>query len=75
LILTGYLMGMGVRYFIHGSMEVEGMEFAVIGFIIPGLIALWMDRYGLLEALTSLATLSVIVRVILVLFFGKEISP
>jgi len=75
LILVGYLIGMAARHFLRGSMAAEGLEFEVIGFIIPGLIALWIDRYGLLESLTSLVTVSVLVRVILVLLFGKEINP
>ncbi len=75
LILVGYLMGMAARYFIQGSLKAEGLDFEVIGFIIPGLIALWIDRYGLLESLTSLITISILVRIILVLLFGKEINP
>ncbi len=75
LVLIGYLMGMLVRYFLRGSMQAEGLEFDVIGFIIPGLIALWIDRYGLVESLASLVTISILVRLMLVLLFGKEINP
>ncbi|EMK01637.1 MULTISPECIES: poly-gamma-glutamate biosynthesis protein PgsC [unclassified Leptospira] len=50
-------------------------EVRAVGHIIPGLIAVWMDRQGWLETLASLLTASVIVRLILILFLGKELLP
>ena len=47
-------------------------EFTVIGYIIPGLIAIWIDRQGLVETLSALLTASVVVRLILILVFGAE---
>lgn len=44
----------------------------VIGYIIPGLIALWVDRQGLVETLAPLVTSAVVVRLVLVLL-GMEI--
>ncbi|MGJ4747058.1 poly-gamma-glutamate biosynthesis protein PgsC [Leptospira sp. SA-E8] len=55
---------------IHSESEVKA-----VGHIIPGLIAVWMDRQGWLETLASLLTASVIVRLILILFLGKELLP
>ncbi|TGL36668.1 poly-gamma-glutamate biosynthesis protein PgsC [Leptospira koniambonensis] len=52
-----------------------GSEVKAVGHIIPGLIAVWMDRQGWLETLASLLTASVIVRLILILFLGKELLP
>lgn len=40
---------------------------AVIGFIIPGLIALWLDRQGVTETFAGLMTSSAIVRLVLIL--------
>ncbi len=73
LILAGYLIGMAIRTFVEGS-EIEGVEFSVIGFIIPGLIAIWIDRRGIVQSLCSLITVSVIVRLILVLLFGAALG-
>jgi len=39
---------------------------AVIGFIIPGLIALWMDRTGPVLTLSPLIVASVVVRLVLI---------
>jgi poly-gamma-glutamate biosynthesis protein PgsC/CapC len=46
--------------------------FRVIGYIIPGLIALWMDRQGWLETVSPLLTSSVVVRLVL-LIVGVEV--
>jgi poly-gamma-glutamate biosynthesis protein PgsC/CapC len=40
---------------------------SVIGYIVPGLIALWIDRQGLIETVGPLMTSSVIVRLVLIL--------
>ena len=47
----------------------------VIGYIIPGLIALWFDRQGILETLTTLAAASAVVRIILILIYGNDFLP
>jgi len=49
-------------------------EFAVIGYVIPGLIAIWMDRQGVIETLAALVTSSVVVRLVLMLVFGAELQ-
>jgi poly-gamma-glutamate biosynthesis protein PgsC/CapC len=38
----------------------------VIGYIIPGLIALWIDRQGMVQTLSALATSAVVVRLVLI---------
>jgi poly-gamma-glutamate biosynthesis protein PgsC/CapC len=72
MILVGYLVGMLLRWstgaFGHASIDLQ-----VIGFIIPGLIALWLDRQGIVETLSALVTASVAVRLILVLVVGQEL--
>lgn len=73
LILAGYLVGFAVRTFL-GTAEIEGIEFSVIGFIIPGLIAIWVDRRGIVESLCSIVIVSIIVRLILALLFGSELK-
>ena len=50
-----------------------GTELQVIGFIIPGLIAIWLDRQGIVETLAALVTASVVVRLILVVV-GAELT-
>jgi poly-gamma-glutamate biosynthesis protein PgsC/CapC len=62
MILFGYLAGMLVSQ--YTSQQSSGFE--VIGYIIPGLIALWMDRQGIVQTLSSLTIVTVIVRLVLV---------
>lgn len=49
-----------------GRGEVVFLELGVIGFIIPGLIALWFHRQGVLQTLAGLLVTSVLVRLALI---------
>ena len=73
MILAGYLTGMIAGRVVSGVAGGEEM-YPVIGFIIPGLIAIWLDRRGVVESICSLITASVIVRLILILIFGVGIN-
>lgn len=73
MILAGYLTGMLARLLVGGPAGGDEM-YPVIGFIIPGLIAIWLDRRGVLESFCSLITASVMVRLILILIFGAELT-
>ncbi len=42
-------------------------DYEVIGYIIPGLIGIWIDRQGLVETLGILLTASTLVRLVLIL--------
>ncbi len=72
MILVGYAVGMLVRWSVGSFGAVGGIELEVVGFIIPGLIALWLDRQGVVETLAALLTASVVVRLVLVLALGME---
>ena len=74
MILAGYLIGMAARYFFGEMMSTQAEEVPVIGFIVPGLIAIWLDRRGVIESLSALITASVIVRLILILIYGVELN-
>jgi poly-gamma-glutamate biosynthesis protein PgsC/CapC len=72
MILVGYLIGMLIRWSTTGITPGVADDYVVIGFIIPGLIAIWLDRQGVFSTICSLATASVVVRLVLVVFFGTE---
>jgi len=74
MILAGYLTGMVARYLAGAQTEEAALHYAVIGFIVPGLIAIWLDRRGIVESLCSLITASVVVRLVLILIFGSELN-
>jgi poly-gamma-glutamate biosynthesis protein PgsC/CapC len=68
-ILIGYLVGLVFRMWLD-SQVTPFTEGAVIGFIIPGLIAIWYQRQGVLETTLSLLTAAIIVRMVLVVMLG-----
>lgn len=75
MILVGYLVGMAVRALSEGTVSVTGDPLGVIGFIIPGLIALWLARQGVVETLASLLCASAVVRLLLIAMTGAELMP
>jgi len=77
MILVGFLLGALVRMAplwvgVASASPTLPACFAVIGFILPGLIALWIDRQGLIETIAPLVTSSVVVRLALILV-GMEV--
>jgi poly-gamma-glutamate biosynthesis protein PgsC/CapC len=68
-ILIGYLVGLAFRTWLD-SQVTPFTEGAIIGFIIPGLIAIWYQRQGVLETTLSLLTAAIIVRMVLVVMLG-----
>lgn len=74
MILVGYSMGFLIRSL--GILELPNgtIDLNIIGYIIPGLIAIWIDRQGLVESLSALTIASVIVRMLLILITGGELK-
>jgi poly-gamma-glutamate biosynthesis protein PgsC/CapC len=72
MILVGFAMGALLRSFGTLPLPMTTIDLSIIGYIIPGLIAIWIDRQGLLESLSALIIASVIVRIILILITGGE---
>jgi len=76
MILVGYLVRIMFDFLPLGSLaSIEFLAtgdaaFTVIGYIIPGLIAIWMDRQGWVETLSALIAASVAIRLVLILIFG-----
>ena len=68
MVLTGYLVGLAMSQLAGGYDD----PLDVIGHIIPGLIAIWLDRQGVTETVSSLITISAVVRLILVLLVGGD---
>jgi poly-gamma-glutamate biosynthesis protein PgsC/CapC len=73
MILVGFLVGGLVRNFFSFEVSTLQVDLSVIGFIIPGLIAIWLDRQGLVETLSTLLVCSALVRMCLILVKGGEV--
>ncbi|MGD9038300.1 MAG: poly-gamma-glutamate biosynthesis protein PgsC [Desulfobacteraceae bacterium] len=72
MILVGFAMGALLRSFGTLPLPMTTVDLSIIGYIIPGLIAIWIDRQGLVESFSALLIASVIVRIILILITGGE---
>jgi poly-gamma-glutamate biosynthesis protein PgsC/CapC len=70
MILVGFLLGSLVRTGIGVGTPVGPFEIDVIGYIIPGLLAIWMDRQGVVVTMSSAVTASVLTRLSGLLMLG-----
>ncbi|MBU0519788.1 poly-gamma-glutamate biosynthesis protein PgsC [bacterium] len=72
-ILIGFLLGYLSRELVlHNLFEVD-IRFQAIGFIIPGLIANWMERQGLFKTIAGVIIAASAVRLLLIIITGGEI--
>jgi len=70
MILIGFCLGSLVRVSVGAGRPVGPFEVDVIGYIIPGLIAIWMDRQGVVVTGCSALTATVITRLSSLLVLG-----
>jgi poly-gamma-glutamate biosynthesis protein PgsC/CapC len=70
MILIAFLLGSLVRAVVGVGTPVGPFEVDVIGYIIPGLIAIWMDRQGIVVTVGSALTASVLTRLTGLLMLG-----
>ncbi len=70
-IILGFILGYVSRNLLFSP--IEDISIAVIGNIIPGLIANWMDRQGVLKTISAVLITAVIVQLAVMLLSGGEI--
>ncbi len=74
-IIIGYLLGYLTRVYPAVSLEALKFDITTIGFVVPGLIAYWMQRQGIIETISTMLIAAVIVRLILIILTGGAIFP
>lgn len=74
MILVGFAMGFLIRSLSPLELPMGAVDLTIIGYIIPGLIAIWIDRQGLVESMSALIVASTIVRLLLILITGGELK-
>ena len=67
-LILGFFFGFLSRNFIFFSQDMVSL--AVIGNIIPGLIANWMDRQGVIRTISVIILTAVMVKLAIILLFG-----
>jgi len=61
-ILIGFLLGALTRSAVGAGTPLAPLELDVVGYVIPGLLAIWMDRQGVVVTITSAITASIATR-------------
>ncbi len=71
-LLLGFILGYLSKIYLSDINEVN--DLSVIGNIIPGLIASWMDRQGILRTISVILITSSIVAMTLIIISGGEVN-
>jgi poly-gamma-glutamate biosynthesis protein PgsC/CapC len=73
-VLLGFVFGWAAKNLFTLSLPTYSLEFASIGHIIPGLIANWMERQGVVKTLCVMIVTAVIVRILLMIITGEAVT-
>ncbi|MEO0021339.1 MAG: poly-gamma-glutamate biosynthesis protein PgsC [candidate division WOR-3 bacterium] len=72
-ILIGYLLGYVTKIFPPVTIDSLRLDLSVIGYVIPGLIAYWMNRQGVVETLSSMILAAVLTRLVILVISGGSV--
>ena len=72
-VLIGFAFGALSRQLLVVHVSGVPLDLSTIGFVIPGLIANWMERQGVLPTLCVMTSTAVLVRLLLMLLSGGNI--
>lgn len=70
VILVGFVWGHVTRLVFGQTGLPEVLSFEAIGYIIPGLLAYWMERQGALTTIVTMIMAAVLVRLVLIVSVG-----
>jgi len=69
-VLIGYLLGYATKIVPPLSLNSGRVDLSVIGYVIPGLIAYWMSRQGIVETVSTMVVAAVLTRLIVTVISG-----
>ncbi len=69
-VLIGYLLGYATKIVSPLSLNSGRVDLSVIGYVIPGLIAYWMSRQGIVETVSTMVVAAVLTRLIVTVISG-----
>jgi len=73
-ILFGFIFGALLRNYISEAVyAASDVRLEAIGYIIPGLIANWMERQGVWRTIAAVTIASIVVRLAVMLIMGGQI--
>lgn len=74
IIIVGFIFGwLSRKFLVFALPDGQTLEFQAIGYIIPGLIANWMERQGVIQTLSTMIVAAVFVRLLLMIFIGGKV--
>ncbi len=74
-VLLGYLLGFLFRLFPKIHFAEARLDITTIGYVIPGLIAYWIHRQGIIETITTMTIAAVLTRLIIIFLSQGRIFP
>jgi poly-gamma-glutamate biosynthesis protein PgsC/CapC len=72
-ILLGFIVGWASRHLVFFNVSIYDLEMQSIGYIVPGLIANWMERQGVIKTISTMIIAAVFVRLLIMLISGGEV--
>jgi len=73
-LLLGFLFGYLSRNVLAVEVQAFNLDFYTIGYIIPGLIASWMDRQGVVRTTSVILITATIVQLAVMLLSGGAVN-
>lgn len=73
-LLLGFVFGYLSRQYFLYDLFGFGLKLQAVGFIIPGLIANWMERQGVIRTIAVVTVTAVLVQLLLMVISGGEIG-
>jgi poly-gamma-glutamate biosynthesis protein PgsC/CapC len=74
-LIIGCLLANLSRQFFYFPLESSTLELKAIGWVIPGLVAHWYAKQGIIRTLSVLMITSVLVRLLVILLFNGDLLP
>ncbi len=71
MVIVGFTLGIGFHQLLKTDIAGTHPEFRVVGMIVPGILAHWMDRQGLIVTSATLIVAAVLTRLLLMAVFGS----
>lgn len=74
-LLVGGIFSNFLREFFTLSIFLTTLELRAVGWVIPGLIAHWFAKQGIVKTVMVLTITAILVRFLVIIFFGGRLIP
>ena len=74
-VLIGCLLSIASRNFLAIDIGLDTLELHAVGWVVPGLIANWFAKQGIVPTLCALTVTATLVRFLVILAFGGALLP